>query len=666
MPNPKVHVEVAWEDVTQAPGDVHVVGHYRGVLLDRAVSSEKGQEPRHLVITDMTRRGVIRGALGDLNFVPWGKAGIVLVAGMGVPGSFRHVELRKLVAGVVTAVGHLVDRPNMTTVLIGGGAGNLPVSLCVTGLIDGLRDAFEMDPDLRVRRVRIVEFQLDRALEIHEVLKTHATPGARAVDLEYDDSIVEGKGGVIPRTFRYSLLLAAVAKTGGLPEQSETKTLLESLKKALQRPGAPERSEIELQALFNDLQKDASDYKTDEEQHAYRVMRRLALGRFPVGRSQAADAKVVTTRLVFSFQGTHVRSSAITDTVTVRERDVAVSAGLLQEAARRLSRADDSDDSQPSSVAKVGRYVFTLMVHPDIEEQFTKPTDARVIELDQPLAAIPWEMLIAKEGEDKPLGLTTPFARQLRTQYSPRAEDIEERRVQRALVIANPANGPAGKLNCVPEATKVRDLLVAAGIETTLCVGPGNANTKLPENAQRAGFFDTLVLLLQGEFDLVHFCGHATFVPDQPDLIGWLFADNEILAARYLQQMRRPPLLVVANACNSAQLTGLVAKKIGASVPFDPGARAAAGLADEFFRHGIRDYIGTSIEVPSDPATEFATELYAELTAGTSVGEAVRAAREALFKKASAYGAVWGAYQHYGDPTRQVFRDARSGERSPR
>lgn len=648
---PKIQVEVVWDDITRVSGDVHVVGHYRGVLpqnaelvLDRAVSGLEVGADGHHILTDFTRRGVIRGALGDLLFVPWGRSQIALVAGMGVPGSFRPPELRKLIAGVASAVGHLISRPTLTTVLIGGGPGNLTVPLCVAGLVDGLRDAFEMDPGLLIRTVRIVEVQLDRALEIQDALEEYAGPGARGVDLEPAAAIVEGPGGMVPRRFRYSMLLAALAKSGGLPEHSDMRVIRDALVEGLQRHGGDRApGEIEVQALFEDLKKESDGNP---------ALRQLALRRFPIGPPPRDDRNSIATRLVFAFEGTHVRSSAITDTVTVREREVAVSSGLLQEAATRLTRADDFDDPQPEQVARLGRYVFTLLVHPDLEEQFTKPTEARVIELDQPLAAIPWEMLIPPGVNALPVGIAAPVSRQLRTQYSPRPEDAGERRIRRALIIANPADGPAGELDCKPEARLVRKLLSAAGIETTIRIGPKAANSPLEPGEQSAGFFDTLVQLLQDEFDLVHFCGHATFVPDQPDLIGWVFADHEILAARYLQQMRRPPLLVFANACNSAQLTGVVAAKAGAVATADPGAAAAAGLADEFFRQGIRDYVGTASEVPSNSATKFAAEFYTALLASKPIGEAVRAAREALYRDAGTEGAVWGAYQHYGDPTR--------------
>ena len=73
---PRLHMDVEWADITKAEGDAFVVGHYMGVLpqnaewaLDCALSRTK--EPSRLLLTDLTRRGAIRGALGDLNFFPW-------------------------------------------------------------------------------------------------------------------------------------------------------------------------------------------------------------------------------------------------------------------------------------------------------------------------------------------------------------------------------------------------------------------------------------------------------------------------------------------------------------------------------------------------------------------------------------------------------------------
>ena len=87
------------------------------------------------------------------------------------------------------------------------------------------------------------------------------------------------------------------------------------------------------------------------------------------------------------------------------------------------------------------------------------------------------------------------------------------------------------------------------------------------------------------------------------------------------------------------------------------GVGFVASLADEFFRRGVSDYIGTAWEVPSVPAKMFAMSFYKALLDQAhpySIGEAVRLARQELYDHQDNFGAVWAAYQHYGDPTRRL------------
>jgi CHAT domain-containing protein len=172
------------------------------------------------------------------------------------------------------------------------------------------------------------------------------------------------------------------------------------------------------------------------------------------------------------------------------------------------------------------------------------------------------------------------------------------------------------------------------------------------EGIDPADYFEVVSLLLSGDFDIVHYCGHAQFDPTAPERAGWVFKGG-LLTARELEGMERRPSLVVANACVTAQL----------SPP--PTLRRDSGLvtslADEFFRRGTADYIGTAWEVPSIPARVFATSFYARLLDGQPLGEAVRQAREELYHRKNDFGTVWADYQHYGDPTRRFESEPQSG-----
>ncbi len=101
---PELKIEVVWGNIAASAGDVLAVGHYRGVLpqaaelaLDRAVS-KAGNDGDDGVLTKMTRRNLLRGGLGDVDFFPLAAddGRLVAVCGMGFQGSFGAGSLRSL------------------------------------------------------------------------------------------------------------------------------------------------------------------------------------------------------------------------------------------------------------------------------------------------------------------------------------------------------------------------------------------------------------------------------------------------------------------------------------------------------------------------------------------------------------------------------------------
>ena len=119
--------------------------------------------------------------------------------------------------------------------------------------------------------------------------------------------------------------------------------------------------------------------------------------------------------------------------------------------------------------------------------------------------------------------------------------------------------------------------------------------------------------------------------------------------------MEHVPSIIVANACLSARTS----QALAGQRPAGEGTSEAGllpSLADEFFRLGVRDYVGTAWEVNDIGAELFAKVFYetllpAEGRAGESFGEAVRKARRSLWDRRDDFGPLWAAYQHYGDPT---------------
>ena len=151
------------EEVTQA--DAIAVGHYVGVTpqyaelaIDRAISkarSGKKSGDGKLLITDLCRRGVIVGDLGQ-NFIlpdPRKPGRVIVMAGMGQPGTFRAAELAILSRELTWTLGRS-GHTNLASVLIGAGAGNLETPDAVRAWLRGVRRALydarvARDPQLR-------------------------------------------------------------------------------------------------------------------------------------------------------------------------------------------------------------------------------------------------------------------------------------------------------------------------------------------------------------------------------------------------------------------------------------------------------------------------------------------------------------------------------------
>jgi hypothetical protein len=648
-PRPRrLRVEVVWGDVTRVPGDVYAVGHYEGVLpqraeraLDEAVT---GRRPRrHLVITDQARRGILRGGLGDVAFFPWGRR-VVAVAGMGHAGTFGEVELRRLGRNLTWAVAGLPDARTICTVLIGSGEGTLEVEAAVRALFLGLADALSgSDVESPIRLLRVVEKELSRAHRIRAALEAlSADPDlAGQIDLSLAGKIRTVPGGAISEESGLALLVGAAARASGAPRRSSARkavaTLLRSLPRQDDLPGR----------LVKKLDELAREGRSDLGRVAGSLRIRL-------GAAAGAPSGQVATRVSLVRDGERIRVAAITETATVAERDLGVDFTLVQELVARMTHP------LSSQLDELGDLLRRLLVPADFADKIREGPPL-VFEVDRSMAPVHWEMMAGADPAGAPpraLGLRTPVARQLRTTYSPPPSPAPRPAARlRALVVGDP--GDPDKGHSLPgarrEAQRVADLLRERGVEVVELVGAPDASGAGPlPGIGAAARIDVLYHLLKGGFDLLHYCGHGDFDPVQPDRAGWVFKGG-LLTSREVEGMALAPRLVVANACLSG-LTSAVSGA-GASVAARGESDLLPSLADEFFRRGVRDYVGTAWEVNDEGAILFAETFYdailpqpgARDAADLTYGHAMLRARQAL-AAAGVYEALWAAYQHYGDP----------------
>jgi len=140
-----------------------------------------------------------------------------------------------------------------------------------------------------------------------------------------------------------------------------------------------------------------------------------------------------------------------------------------------------------------------------------------------------------------------------------------------------------------------------------------------------------------GDYDAIHFAGHAFFDTAAPSSSGILCAGGRVLSGADIAATDSVPALVFFNACESGRLRTAVnpLRQLDRSV----------GFAEAFLRGGVANFIGTWWPVSDAAATAFATPLYRELAQGTSIGAALNVARAAVRALPSA---DWANYLHYG------------------
>jgi CHAT domain-containing protein len=658
--SPRLRLSVTWGDITRVPADIHVSGHYQGVVpvsaeraLDVAISSTARS-----VIEEHTRRGWLVGALGEISYFP-GKdpkddgsaVRRVAVAGMGRPGTFNELRATQMYASLIGELIALESIRRVALVLIGSGNGNLTVQQACRALVEGFASgAGALAAGLGgLEEVVVVEVDRLRAEQTRLALDRHARQ-VPSLSLIVEPEIARVDGGLV------AVDSAAVFAICGLARLARNSTA-QPPEKRRRSGGDPVGSLLEglpkefRSAVREKLAEISDDYTS------------LAV---VLGEAQQAGVESPPVRISVVKDQVGLRWAALTERSTIPERVVGMNPRLVEQLIHRLT-APTSEDA-----ADLPRLLTRFVVPVDFQRHVSDHA-ALVLEVDRDTARLPWEFLTDDAFDSgqvvEPLAVRTPVARQLRTTYAGIAGEDGEARELRALVIGDPGDPRQGQNlpEAREEAKEVAEVLRQYGVSVRLFLGGEPTDA---EGATPVSQLDVLKELLGRNYHLVHYAGHGTFDPDNPQLTGWLFADG-LLGARELAQLIRAPRLVVANACWSAARpdTGAEASRDHGGQPKDGSdqarqARLTPVLADEFLRVGVVHYLGTSWKVPDGLARRFARTLYEVLLGPPgdgrprTIGEAVCKARQGLFYARGPDPAVvsreqwsaWAAYQHYGDP----------------
>jgi CHAT domain-containing protein len=161
-------------------------------------------------------------------------------------------------------------------------------------------------------------------------------------------------------------------------------------------------------------------------------------------------------------------------------------------------------------------------------------------------------------------------------------------------------------------------------------------------------FADTLA---SGDYDILHFAGHAFLDPEAPGSSALRFADGDLTADQVLElPWKAPPYLVFNSACESGRAVG------GQRLVSDQSH--SNGLAAAFLTAGVYGYAGYFWPVTDAGAGIFAKTFYHQLFLRQNVGLAFQEARRYALSKLGEVGDLT-AYSAilYGDAASKHRRD---------
>jgi hypothetical protein len=346
------------------------------------------------------------------------------------------------------------------------------------------------------------------------------------------------------------------------------------------------------------------------------------------------------TRISIEQAGGALRFSAITTDAVIPVRDEPFKPKYAREAAERLMASLKREEQE-----KYGQLLYTYLFPPDFHQVIDSGRPLTLV-LDRDTAGLPWEMACFRGPQGMTfLGPNLKLTRQFRTRLSsaPGVTPPPKRRLK-ALVIADPAREPELQLpGALREGREVVRVLNEARLKET-----GKEEKLEIEVVERIGAtecdaVEILALILNENFDLIHFAGHGVFDEKDPANSGWVFGrepDGKLhtLSAREIFKARRVPRLVFANACFSAVV------RPGGAATADEMNRDLAGMAEAFFERGVQNYIGSGWPVGDTQAVTFARLFYEKVLSGGELGDALAAGRNEILGQ----GSTWGAYHHYG------------------
>lgn len=306
----------------------------------------------------------------------------------------------------------------------------------------------------------------------------------------------------------------------------------------------------------------------------------------------------------------------------------------------------DGERFTSARVTAIGARLAKLVLHPNVRAALSLVEAVPLIVVNDDAASrLPWEMLTL--GGWSP-AIRAGLSRRFAASNLAVARFSERRRSDRQLTVLLVVNPTEDLPGAAREGARVRDLFRSLP-DARLTLVEGRPATRARVLAE----FES------GDYDVVHYAGHAAFEPAAPQATGLVVSDGVITGAD-LGSLAQLPALVFFNACESARVRGArrgarVASRARASRA--DALAAGTSVAEAWLRAGIANFIGTYWPVGDAAAETCAGKFYAALIAGKTIGAALLEGRHAVRAQRSP---DWADYLHYGDPLFELKADALS------
>jgi CHAT domain-containing protein/pimeloyl-ACP methyl ester carboxylesterase len=317
-----------------------------------------------------------------------------------------------------------------------------------------------------------------------------------------------------------------------------------------------------------------------------------------------------------------------------------VSKGELESILKPIKPSSWDDAVDASEVRESGERIARLLLHPTHRELLIAERETPLILVhDEEASRIPWETLrLGENGEYLPAA-GPGISRQYAAANLSVAKWVEARRRDeklRVLLVVNPTGDLDGARR---EGERIRKLFKDDRAVVLTEVWEDEATRSC-----------LLEHFRSGQFDVVHYAGHAFFDPVAPERSGLICAPRDdrnpaVLSGADVAGLGQLPMLVFFNACESARVRG-VKKKTGAKSNHPDRMRGLVSVAEALMRGGVANFLGTYWPVGDAAAETFAATFYESLLDGQPLGLAVTGARREVQK----LSADWADYIHYGSP----------------